>query len=241
MKKSRLNSPTNVTSKSESVTEREPVIWDGVTKSVTLTEQGAKVRQDLADFAKNYNWPKVLDILTENPELVNTTRPGGHSLYAPLHQAAHGGANIEVVTALLKFGAFRTLKNSEGKRAVDVARIRSYVKLVQILEPVYEQHVPATVLSRIQGSLHAVIHERAHRLVEEHALRLPELEPILEFARRRFWFAVPGMYGGFAYWLADSGPNAKLISESWCRVVGGSGQRHEITGSGSTLVDEGFV
>jgi hypothetical protein len=33
----------------------------------------------------------------------------------------------------------------------------------------------------------------------------------------------------------------KLTSESWCRVVGGSGQRHEITAAGSRLVDEGFV
>jgi hypothetical protein len=49
------------------------------------------------------------------------------------------------------------------------------------------------------------------------------------------------MYGGFSYRLASSGADAKLISESWCRVVGGSGQRHEITSEGSRLVEEGFV
>ena len=37
------------------------------------------------------------------------------------------------------------------------------------------------------------------------------------------------------------GVEAVLMSESWCRVVGGSGQRHEVTSSRSRLVDEGFV
>ena len=55
------------------------------------------------------------------------------------------------------------------------------------------------------------------------------------------WFAVPGMYGGFSYGFESFGVDAKLIAESWCRVVGGSGQRHEITSEGSRLLDEGFV
>jgi hypothetical protein len=49
------------------------------------------------------------------------------------------------------------------------------------------------------------------------------------------------MYGGFYYRLDAAGVDAKLISESWSRVVGGSGQRHEVTSEGSRLVDEGFV
>lgn len=60
-------------------------------------------------------------------------------------------------------------------------------------------------------------------------LRLPELEPMLEVRRSMFWFPVPGMDGGFSYWLDGEGDSARLISESWCRVAGGSGQRHELT------------
>jgi hypothetical protein len=50
---------------------------------------------------------------------------------------------------------------------------------------------------------------------------------------------------GYGWWLlfelhAD-GVDALLISESWCRIVGGSGQRHEITKDGSRLVTEGFA
>jgi hypothetical protein len=49
------------------------------------------------------------------------------------------------------------------------------------------------------------------------------------------------MYGGFSYRLETTGVEAKLVSESWCRVVGGSVQRHEITSEGSWFVEEGFV
>lgn len=51
------------------------------------------------------------------------------------------------------------------------------------------------------------------------------------------WFAYPGMYGGFS---VAAEPD-RLRVRSWCRVVGGSGQEHEITVDGIELVDEGFV
>ncbi len=77
--------------------------------------------------------------------------------------------------------------------------------------------------------------------MQKFRLRLPELELLLEIEQPRMWFAVPEMYGGFNYWLDGEGGNAKLISESWYRVVGGSGQRYEITSKEGKLVDEGFV
>ena len=58
---------------------------------------------------------------------------------------------------------------------------------------------------------------------------------------RGVWMPVPGMAGGFHYWLARGAPDPLLIAESWSRVVDGSGQRHEITPRGVALVDEGFV
>jgi ADP-ribosylglycohydrolase len=55
------------------------------------------------------------------------------------------------------------------------------------------------------------------------------------------WYPVPGMYGGFKYHLTEKNGKPLLIIESWCRVVGGSGQRHEITTGGCVCVEEGFV
>jgi hypothetical protein len=47
--------------------------------------------------------------------------------------------------------------------------------------------------------------------------------------------------GPLAASAAGTGSGSRLMSESWCRVVEGSGQRHEITAQGARLVAEGFV
>jgi hypothetical protein len=86
-----------------------------------------------------------------------------------------------------------------------------------------------------------VIRGRIDHELPNHGLRLPELEPLLELERPQMWFPVPGMYGGFSYCLESAGVQAKLVAESWCRVIEGSGQRHEITSDGGQLVAEGFV
>jgi hypothetical protein len=49
------------------------------------------------------------------------------------------------------------------------------------------------------------------------------------------------MYGGFVCRLERAGDEPALTSESWCRVAGGSGQRHVITVDGYELVESGFV
>lgn len=217
------------------------IVWDGITRSETLHKEFAAIRHALADAAKSYNWPQVCELIAEHKELVNTSRPDGSSLFAPLHQAAHSGASVKIIQQLVNMGAWRTLQNARGERPVDVAMRTQHTDLLGCLEPVYKHLVPLGVLLKIQNHFHAVIRGRAERLVQEHALRLPELEPLLELDRPKMWFPVPGMYGGFSYRLDAAGVNARLVSESWCRVVGESGQRHVITTQGSVLEEEGFV
>ncbi|HMO83802.1 MAG TPA: hypothetical protein PKC18_02670 [Lacipirellulaceae bacterium] len=101
--------------------------------------------------------------------------------------------------------------------------------------------VPEATLVAIQERFHAVIRERAAELTEQQMLDLPELAPLLSSNDPKAWFSVPGMYGGFSYWFEGEGETAKLVTESWSRIVDGSGQRHEITAQGSQLVDQGFV
>ncbi len=216
-------------------------VWDGLTRPETLHEESLRARQELADAAKNYDWPGVIAILSEHQELINTTRPGGSSLYAPLHQAAHGGAPSAVVHKLIGLGAWRTLQNVRGERPVDVAARRGHLHLLDFLAPDLKRSVPMGILLKVQAHFHTVIRGRAEKEVQQHRLRLPELEPLLEFDDLRIWFGVPGMYGGFSYWLLADGVEAKLESESRCRVVEGSGERHAITSAGSRLVAEGFV
>ena len=217
------------------------VVWDGITRIEILDEEGQRLRNALADAAKGCDWPRALEILRQQPGWVNACRPGSASLYAPLHQAAHGGAPIEINEQLIAIGAWRTLQNARGERPVDVAERMGHKNLLGILEPEYKHRVPLGVLHKIQSHFHAVILGRIEIEFQIHGMRLPDLEPLLELDRPKMWFPVPGMYGGFSYWLESCGVEAKLISESWCRVAGGSGQRHEITSLGSRLVDEGFV
>jgi len=217
------------------------IVWDGITRPEMLHAEAAQIRHTLADAAKNCIWPRVFDLLAEHTNLVNTTRPGGSSLYAPLHQAAYGGAPVEVAQRLIDMFAWRTLQNARGERPVDVAERRGHRHLLGVLAPKYKLLVPAGLLLKIQSYFHAVIRGRIDRELPDHGLRLPELEPLLELDRPHMWFPVPGMSGGFSYRLESAGVEAKLLSESWCRVVDGSGQRHEITSEGSQLIDEGFV
>lgn len=217
------------------------VVWDGITRAETLNDWAKTARIALADAAKAYNWPRVFELVSEHRELINACRPGGKSLFAPLHQAAYTGAPLDVVHRLIEMGAWRTLQNARGERPMDVAERRGHGHLRQVLEPVWKHRVPLGVLLKIQFHFHEVIRGRIDRKLPGHGLRLPELEPLLELDRPQMWFPVPGMYGGFHYYLEATGVEAKLITESWCRVAGGSGQRHAITSKGSRLVEEGFV
>ena len=204
-------------------------------------ERAGATRQRLADHARGYDWDAVLSVLAEHPEFINSTRPGGDSWYAPLHQAAHGGAPVPIVDRLLEAGAWRGLRTARGERPVDIAERLGRTHLVDRLRPERYLDVPPHVLQRIQGRFHEVIHGRVHDLVQEHGLRLPELEVLLELSEPKAWFAVPGMYGGFNFWLEAEHDDVRLVTESWCRVVDGSGQRHIVTADDARLVDEGFV
>lgn len=217
------------------------IAWIGTTRTESLSDEYAVIRHALADASKNYNWTRVLELIATDKELANTSRPSGTSLFAALHQAANGGAPLTVVRQLIDLGAWRTLQNARGERPIDVAVRNRQSHLFDALEPVFKHLVPPGVLLKIQSYFHQVIRGRVENLVQEHALRLPDLEPLLELDEPQMWFEVPGMYGGFNYWLDSTGVSATLVTESWCRMEGGSGQRHVITTEGIVLDEEGFV
>ena len=98
--------------------------------------------------------------------------------------------------------------------------------------------LPSDTMAALERHFHGVIRGRAGDLIDQHGVALPDLATTLRSSKSA-WFPVPGMYGGFSYRLDADRP--ALIVESWCRVVGGSGQRHEVTPEGARLVAEGFV
>ncbi|MEV4392120.1 ankyrin repeat domain-containing protein [Nonomuraea sp. NPDC049607] len=211
--------------------------WDGVTLRSSYHDRVIEARDELADAARDANWPAVFDLLEEHPDWINGARVGGTSGYTPLHQAAWHGADADIAHRLIARGAWRTLRTAQGEQAAAIAARLGHHHLLEPLTPVVHHHVPAETLASIQLHFHALIHERADDLITEHQLRLPELEPLTEQRNPACWFPVPGMYGGFGYRLEQS----RLTVESWCRVAGGSGRRHVINEHGTQLIAEGFV
>ena len=103
--------------------------------------------------------------------------------------------------------------------------------------------VSKAALREIQKHFHEVILGRICQMTPPpRNLSLPTLDETTPTSGAKpAWLPVPGMHGGFSYWFDLAGEHPKLITESWSRVCGGSGQRHEIDASGSQLTAEGFV
>ncbi|MEC4894778.1 MAG: hypothetical protein SAL07_15415 [Oscillatoria sp. PMC 1051.18] len=101
--------------------------------------------------------------------------------------------------------------------------------------------IPENTLLKIQQHFHQLICQRSGIELDEKSLKLPGLNELLQSQDTKAWFPIPDMYGGFIYRLQTQGEEVKLITESWSRVVTGSGQRHEITAQGIYLVEQGFV
>lgn len=188
-----------------------------------------------------YDWEVVITHHAKHTALVNGTRPGGKSCYTVLHQAAHGSAPVAVVKKLITLGAWRTLRTSQGERAVDIAERKGHTQFVSLLTPVLQREVAPDVLQAIQDHFHAVIRERMSEFNITTELRLPELEPLLELKHPTMWFPVSGMYSGFSYEVRTAADAPALISENESRMADGSGQRHLVSTHGSLLLDEGFI
>ena len=97
------------------------------------------------------------------------------------------------------------------------------------------------VLAAMQQRFQEVVFERAGDLLRDDPAGLPVLRYAPWAPAEPAYFAVPGMYGGFSYRFEGEPGAPRLVVESWCRVVEGSGQRHVITPDSTELVAEGFV
>jgi hypothetical protein len=98
-----------------------------------------------------------------------------------------------------------------------------------------------TELDRVQAHFHELMRARAGDLLREHPASLPSLALGVGTEDEPGWFPIEGMDGGFKYWWDATNSGLRLMTESWSRVVDGSGQLHEITPAGARLLGEGFV
>jgi hypothetical protein len=218
------------------------VEWCGMVNADSFFENEQKTRKEFEQVIKSNKWDDVFSVLEQQPELINATFLDNPLWYSPLHHLTEENAPFDLIEKIISLGAWRTLKTFNGEKAIDIAFRKERQELVGLLTPIYWHKIESEALSKIQKHFHEVIIGRINVLPNWKSLRLPDLEVLLEIKDPIMWFPVPGMYGGFNYRLAyNKDKTIRLISESWIRVVGGSGQQHEITPEGSELVEEGFV
>lgn len=210
----------------------------------TSTYRGdfAEKHVTLADLGSTKKWKELIEYLADHKGLINKCRlpvdkSSSSDLCTPLHYAAKGGAPKEVFEELVKLGASKTLKDGDGKTAFDIGKSNGLsediLKLIAVPNEILEKE--AEIL-KMESGLHKVILGRADNLVTRNGQKMPQVAFLYEFGN--FWYPVPGMYGGFNVSKHKDG----IQAESWCRVAGGSGQRHVIDREGNVeLVDEGFV
>ena len=104
-----------------------------------------------------------------------------------------------------------------------------------------DRKIDAKTLLRIEELFHDLVRERAREGRLPIPQDLPRLQGLLATKKEPAWFPVPGMYGGFSYWLDQRGDALRLMTTSSCRVVEGSEKRHEISPAGIRPLENGPV
>jgi hypothetical protein len=212
--------------------------WDCVADRSDYVGNVVLQRDQLAEAARGADWQFVLATLDYRPAWVNAPRIGGSSGDTPLHHAARYGADQAVIERLRGYGAWLTLRNSNGSRALDLAKDNNHQELVDPLTPLIAHRLPDGVCEILELHLHQLMTQRVRALLDEdHPIRLPQLEPLTELTQPRMWCPVPGMNGGFDYELDGE----ELLVDSFSRVIDGSHQKHRVNTYGAELtLDGGF-
>ena len=224
--------------------------WDGYFNPPDQTKNITSAVSILNSDSTGEQWQKCLEVIDTYDHYIYNEVEGKENLLFPsrrwtfLHHAAYHQAPLEVLKSILEKGYRLTLKDAEGKLPVDHANNETYKSLLQ---PKYIIDVNVGKINKIEKNFHAVIASRVADLVQKNNLILPVIGVLLEDGAcndGQSWFAVPGMYGGFTFefeFNANKTDVLALVTSSWCRVAGGSGQRHKCTENKWTLEEEGFV
>jgi ADP-ribosyl-[dinitrogen reductase] hydrolase len=210
--------------------------WNGVIHRITSKSHAGG--DGLLPALEARDWGALLRLVRETPTLVNTVYRKGRSTFHLLHEVARRNAPADLVHELVRLGAFRTVADSAGQTPIDVAMKNGAHDLAWALQPTIVNPLEPRRVAFIQELFHGLIRAvmLGYNISDE--LWLPQLSILTEAKDQKIWFPIPGMYGGFHFWLEQpSGP--VLIADHWCRVFAGSDMRHRITPTEVILVEEG--
>lgn len=208
----------------------------------------AKINADSSEHA----WLDCLDIIGDFDGYLGNAIEGEDCPFPSrrwtfLHHAAYYNTPVSVLKVIKESGFVMSFKDFEGLTARDHIKSTCDISYKEFYKPSFKiKNFNTSKVNNIEKSFHAVINSRAKDLVQKHNLILPSIAVLLEeiVKENKYWYAVPGMYGGFTIsfeFNSDKTDVDALVTSSWCRVVGGSGQTHRCTENNWTLTDEGFV
>jgi hypothetical protein len=178
--------------------------WPGVVARSLKTDFEFEMCCYLADMAKAGNWPKVLELL-EQPELkgvlnVNQSRPASNEGLSVLHQAVENRAPEEVIDALLKRGAFRSLRDRKNRTAFEIARLNQATpSVLALLEPIsspLSDDRQAVLTRNVTEVIDACLQPLFGGQSPRQLLRYPPVEVLHEAHGQELWLQVPNMMGG---------------------------------------------
>jgi hypothetical protein len=235
-KKGSANPIRYINIKNISSHENDESEWDGVTKSYSISKKRNSELQNLFKNAIDNSWGTVIDKLKNNTKYINSVQPDTENEYTLLHYAAQS-MNILAIKALIKLGAWRSVKSNSGEMPVNlIADIQENSEVIRLLTPKFRGRFDADQLQAIEKLYQQLIIELTEGLAGKHKLRLPQLQVLLELEKSSQWFPVPRMYGGFSSFLNYDLSNITLKVASWSRIVGESYKIHEIDKNNVVLI-----
>lgn len=128
------------------------------------------------------------------------------------------------------------MKLAPGALAAIQHRFHRHIR--QVAKPAFDawpnKPIPLPPLAPLLEATHRLVWGQARNgrwHYSERASRLHTDEMAAPRRTHRAWFPVPGMYGGFSYWIEETENGPRLVAEHWVRIVEGSWERHIITPS----------
>mmetsp|Transcript_414 Transcript_414/g.484 ORF Transcript_414/g.484 Transcript_414/m.484 type:complete len:217 (-) Transcript_414:469-1119(-) len=214
------------------------VTWDGVNAKGVEQAYVDKNKDILANATFKGDWTAVLKFLDEHGSLINSTRPGSRSGFVPLHQAAYLGAPAAVAESLIEKGAWRSLRDLEGDRPVDIARRNKRdANLVALLEPVNHHNIPQEVVVKLEEYLHQAMHNWP--IMEKANFRLPQVSVLMELSSGTLSVPTPGLFGGWQVSILCDGEDAKLKATMSSRMAGSA--TYEISKTGINEIGREYM
>lgn len=180
-----------------------------------------------------------LDI--ENKVGLGTFRPNQADFYA---QRARAWGGVEKYGNYSRWGTVLVAPEAFHARfPEESAKFDAFISHEDIAQfvPLFNPDSGEAWLVAVQGHFDDLVRSTVASYQGVESIAPPTLSKAEITSMERPYLAVDGMYGGFTYWLEETGGGKQLIVESWSRVIEGSGLRHSITPAGVTLLDRGFV